>query len=368
MKPCEIRLLFLIAFAVAALVPDSVAAQPTPITTCGTVISLAGSYVVTQNLKSASTSVPCIMVKTPSAPVTIDLAGFALTGIGGSPGILAATGAGPLSVSNGFISSFSFGISAAGSQVNLRNVTLLSNKAGGAILGLAEVTDSAFLNNAGPGLKTGNSALVVHCTFVGNTGSSSGLISGSGLSTGRSAAVTENVAAQNGNSTVLTAGIQTGGDATVSGNTSTGNTASPVFQSGFSDRAGSSTFEVNTGSSNRGQGFELGDQSVNSHVILGANAFIGNSAVGNSLTGFVDAGGSTFAANTSDNNLSGFATDAPGSTFVSNTADVNTEESFSTGFAVFCPANLVGNTSEDNRNAFMNDGGSGCNVQINLGF
>jgi hypothetical protein len=367
MKICKIRLLFLIAFAIAALVPDSVAAQPTPITACGTVISAAGSYVVTQNLKSASTSVPCIMVKTPFA-VTIDLGGFALTGIGGSRGILAATGAGPLYISNGFISSFSFGISAAGSQVTLRNVTLLSNQGGGAILGLAEVDDSAFLNNSGPGLKTGNSALVVHCTFVGNSGSSSVPTSGSGLWTGDSAAVTENVASKNGNTTVLTAGIQTSGDATVSGNTSTGNTASPVFQSGFSDPAGSSTFEFNTGSSNHGQGFELGDQSVNSHVILGANVFIGNSAVGNALTGFVDSGGSTFAANTSDNNLSGFATDAAGSTFVTNTADANTEESFSTGFDVFCPANLVGNTSEDNSNAFTSAGGSGCNVQINLGF
>ena len=41
--------------------------------------------------------------------------------------------------------------------------------------------------------------------------------------------------------------------------------------------------------------------------------FIGNSAVGNTLTGFADAGGSTFEANTSDNNLG-----APGEAWRTN--------------------------------------------------
>jgi hypothetical protein len=310
-----------------------------PISACGTTISTAGSYAVTQNLTSASTSVPCIRVTTAFVAVTIDLGGFVQTGIGGSPGVLAAAGAGPLFISNGFIRSFNVGISAPGSQVTLRNVTLLSNQGAGAIAGPAEVTDSEFINNTGPGLETGNSAMVVQCTFVGNAGRNSPGASGSGLSTGGNATETENIAAKNGSTSAGTAAIATNGAATVTGNASSGNITG---RSGFSDAVGSGTFEGNSASSNNGQGFEMGDQSVNSHQILGANLFIGISAVGNALTGFVDAGGSTFAANTSDNNLSGFATDAAGSTFVTDTADVNTEASISTGFFVFCPANWWG--------------------------
>src|SRR5260370_28887893 len=147
-----------------------------------------------------------------------------------------------------------------------------------------------------------------------------------------------------------------------------GNGASGNGFDGFRDAVGQSTFEGNTGSSNRGQGFAMGDQSVNSHAILGGNVFIGNSAVGNALTGFADAGGSTFEENTSDNNLAGFASDSAGETFITNTADSNSEFDFSDGFDVLCPSNVIGNTAVDNSSAFTTGGTVGCNVQINLGF
>src|SRR5579864_9524173 len=53
-----------------------VALAQSKITACGTTISAPGSYVVTANLTSASTSVPCIKVT--AAPATIDLDGFVL--------------------------------------------------------------------------------------------------------------------------------------------------------------------------------------------------------------------------------------------------------------------------------------------------
>ncbi len=341
----------LMGLASPVLLHGLAAAQPKPITVCGTTISAPGSYVVTANLTATSTSVPCIRVTV--GAVNIDLGGFTLTGKGGSLGLSASTG--PVAIRSGIIKDFGNGIGTP-PGAKLSNVTLIGNVNGAHLGGSALVTDSKFLNNSGVGLVVGQNALITHCTFVGNGGVGF-------FARGAGAVVTENVASGNGFTLQNGYAFETSGTASLSGNTASSNGSN-----GFEDAVGQSTFEGNTGSSNRGQGFAMGDQSVNSHAILGGNVFIGNSAVGNTLTGFADAGGSTFEVNTSDRNLTGFAGDAAGETFITNTADSNSEADFSDGFAVLCPSNVIGNTAVDNTSAFTTGGTVGCNVQINLGF
>jgi len=232
------RLWFLMLLAgVANLLPcTGQAAAQTKIAACNTIISTAGSYVVTANLTASSASTPCIKVTT--GFVTINLNGFVLTGTGGGQGISAS--ASPLTITNGFIKSFSVGISAPVPRVKLTGITLLSNKGAGASLGdNAESTDSKFINNSADGLDVGKNALITQCTFLGN--------SGNGLKAGTSAVVTENVASSNGSTIPTSIGFETDGNATVSGNAASANTA---ITDGFGDAGGGSTFEGNTASSN----------------------------------------------------------------------------------------------------------------------
>jgi hypothetical protein len=343
MKPPKLWFLGLAAVVNLLLGTGQGAAQ-TKITACNTTISAAGSYLVTANLTTTSTSTPCIKVT--AGFVTIDLSGFVLTGNGASSGISAS--AGPLTITNGFIKSFGVGVSAPAARVKLSEVTLLANKGAGASLGdNAAARDSKFINNGADGLDVGKSALITQCIFLGN--------SGNGLKARASAVLTENVASSNGSTIPTSAGFEIDGSASVSGNSASDNTA---ITDGFGDAGGGSTFEGNTASSNGAEGF----------ATLGDGAFIGNCAVGNNDTGIDDGEGSTFEANTANfNGIDGLSTDA-GANFVTNTADSNGNSS-GFGINVFCPVNLVVNTAEDNDSgAFTNHGTSGCSETFNLGF
>jgi len=355
MNPEIVWRMVLAGVSTLALFTGVAAAQPKPIAACGTTISAPGSYLVTQNLTSANTTVPCINVT--ASGVTIDLGGFVLTGIGGSSGIAAS--AGPLNISNGIIRSFSIGINAPVKDVTVSSVTLLGHHGGGAVLGdNAEVTDSEFLNNSGNGLSLVSNALVADCIMAGNGGS--GLFAG-----GSGAVVTASVASEDGGA-VNNPGFTTAGHATLSGNAANANTFA-----GFMDRVGGVSFEGDTATATTprsgiaGGGFDTGEQSKPG-AILGGNTFIGSSALDNDTAGFADAGGSTYVANAADFNPGavGFFSPGQGFTYVTNTADSNLF-----GFNMFCPSNLVGNTAENNTTTnFAPAGGSGCNVQINLGF
>jgi hypothetical protein len=357
MNPAKLRYSVPVCVSILALFTSVAAAQPKPITACGTTISVPGSYVVTQNLSSASTSVPCIKVT--ASGVTIDLGGFVLSGIGGSsPGI--AAGLGPLSISNGFIRSFFGGISAPVAGVRVRNVTVIGPKGDGALVGdNSEVTDSEFESHSdGDGLIVLKNALVSDCTMVGNFG---GL-----FANGNGTVVTENVASNNGGSLAgNAAGISTEGNATITGNAADSNT-----NAGFLDGVGGDIFEGDTATGTteplNAEGFDTGEQSKSAQI-LGNNTFIGDSAVGNKFDGFLDAGGSTFVTDTAvgDGGVGFFSPLGAAGTYVDNTADSN-----NFGFNLLCPSNLVGNTAENNTTTQFapTNGSTGCNVQINLGF
>ncbi len=346
-----------------AMLNGLAAAQPAPITACGKAISAPGAYVVTANLKTTSSSTPCITVS--ASPVTIDLGGFMLSGAGPASVTGISVTADAISISNGFVTNFKTGISAK-AQAKLTNVTLTSNGVGAILGDNAQLTDSKFLSNVGNGLQVGKNALVVHCTLV-KDGAGVGS-SGDGLiAAGAGAVVTESVAANNAGQGSSTTGVgfRTGGGATLTGNAAGGNAI------GFADLAGGDTFEGNTAAGSSGNGF-LVLSSVSTTVNPGPGSFIGNAAVGNGGGGFDDAGASSFEANTANSNgLDGFreggAIGPVGSTFVTNTADSNT----GFGFLADCPANYIGNTAEGNSSGgFTSDGtsASDCNRQINLGF
>jgi hypothetical protein len=103
--------LFPIALAIVAahLAPEA-GAQPTGIATC-TTINQSGSYVLQNNL---TTTGDCLVIT--AGFVTIDLAGFSITGSGPTVGTAIGIPIGPqgfpgIAVRNGTISNFEFGVS-----------------------------------------------------------------------------------------------------------------------------------------------------------------------------------------------------------------------------------------------------------------
>lgn len=346
MKHRELWLPALASLAIVVLMGSAADAQPKPITSCGTTISAAGSYILNGNLLSTTTtSAPCIYVF--ANGVTIDLNGFVISGKGGTSNGIESIGSN-LAVSNGTIIGFGTGIFAPGAGVRISNLTLMySSKYNNYAMYLgdsARVSDSIFLNNAMVAVGVGANAVVTHCIF-----GASGF--GGLLTRGTGGVLTENSVGANGNG-----GVETSGNSTVEGNAAINN---PYF--GFAD-SGGTIYDTNAAGGSTSAGFQCGSPVVNGKI-LGNCVFVGNAAYGNHAYGFSDAGGSSFWANTADSNgVDGFFAEE-GSGFNGNTADSN-----EFGFEVNCPDNLLGNTAEDNTNTAITGSSPSCNVHNNLGF
>ncbi|HEV3113701.1 MAG TPA: hypothetical protein VGY99_24710 [Candidatus Binataceae bacterium] len=335
----------LVSIAAVALMGSAADAQPKPITSCGTTVSAAGSYILNGNLTSTSTTSPCINVT--ANEVTIDLNGFVISGNGGTSTGISSSGT-KLAVTDGTITGFGVGIydPSAGSRIShLTVMNSAKDEHYGIYLGdSARVSDSILLNNGSDGIGVGANAVVTHCIFGGNGGY--GLYA---YSTG--AVATENSAGANSEG-----GVDTSGKATVEGNAGTNN---PSFN--FAD-SGGATYDTNAAAGSSSAGFRCGS-SFMSGKILGSCVLVGNVAYGNRVFGFVDAGGSTFRANTADSNgVDGFFAEE-GLGFNGNTADDN-----QVGFVVGCPINLLGNTAENNTSSPITYSAPGCGVHNNLGF
>ncbi len=309
------------SLALVAIIPSFTLAQPAPISACGTTISASGSYVVTRNLTATSNSSPCINVKAPF--VTIDLGGFVLTGIGGSPGI--SSNSNFLTVTNGVIRAFHVGVNAPAPLIGaaLSYVRVFSSQSSGAVLGDdAQVRDSGFSSNgtsgSGDGLDVRSNALVTRCAFISNKGN--------GLrANGGGVVVTNNRAASN-----RADGFLTHGGSVLRGNTAVGNASL-----GFQDQGGGCAFKSNVATGNG-----------NSWFLAFNSALVGNNASGNKNEGFDDAGGNTFEGNTAFNNsFDGFAggSGIP-TTFVNNTSNTNLRN----GFNLLCPDNFINETALQN--------------------
>jgi hypothetical protein len=329
----------LIGVAAVMVCRGFAAAQPKPITACGS-ISQTGSYILNANISLSSTTANCISVT--ANGVTIDLNGFVVSGKGGNSVGIYSSG-NTLSVHNGTLTGFGRGIAAASAGARISNITVVnSTGATGVFLGsAAQVSDSLFLNNTQSGLEVGANSLITHCLF-GNNGVN-GL-----YAVGLGTVVTENSSGSNKN-----VGFSTAGKATLVANAANGNGVE-----NFYDSVGANTYDTDAASGGS-FGFHCGAPVPGK--IQCTSVFIGNVADSNSSDGFADAGGSTFRANTADsNNVYGFASDGE-TTFTGNTSDNN-----KVGFSVVCPSGVLGNTALNNSVAASSL--PGCVVSNNLGF
>jgi parallel beta-helix repeat protein len=271
--------------------------------------------------------VPCMSVT--AAAVTLDLGGFVLTGKGGTSGILAS--AGPVTITNGVISSFKNGILATATGVigvTLSYLSVRNNQGTGAVLGEgAQVSDSSFVGNgtggSGDGLQVWSGAIVTQCAFIGNKGD--------GLHVeGPATVITRNRAAGN-----TANGLLTHGDSVLRNNTAIGNTSL-----GFSDSGGASAFRSNVASGNGNAGF-----------LAFNSTLIGNNASSNKGAGFDDEGENTFEGNTAfSNGTDGFDGGSPFTTFYNNTTSSNSRD----GLDLLCPDNLINATAEGNKVGNLN--------------
>ena len=177
--------------AIAVLLAASVAwrpeaaAAPTELTACGT-ITQPGSYVLANNLTSSS---DCLVIDADF--VTVDLNGFVIQGAGAGAGIanppFVFTHKG-LTVRNGTIVGFLFGINAVAEALRVEGVYVTGNTSHGIVMGQFSgsgiVKDSIVTDNGGEGIVASSAVLtgnVVmrsgtnsgidadHSTIIGNT-------------------------------------------------------------------------------------------------------------------------------------------------------------------------------------------------------
>jgi hypothetical protein len=233
--------LFVIAVTLiaAGLAPEAVA-EPTAITTCQT-LGQPGSYVLKQNLTATGN---CLVIMADF--VTIDLAGFSITGSGSGNAIMNFVGTGPqrgfpgMAVRNGTISNFSqavfafsvpedegaivegLRISGVGGGIGARGIVKGNtvNCGAGSGVGISDfgtVAGNRVINCGGDGINavgvvSGNTVesngtgIFIQGLAIGNSAIGNGV----GISATCPSNVTDNVAINNGKNLVLSgAGCKT---------------------------------------------------------------------------------------------------------------------------------------------------------------
>jgi parallel beta-helix repeat protein len=202
----------------------------TPISTLPFTISSAGAYYLTTNLTGVAGSHG---ITINSSDVTVDLNGFALSGVADSlNGIHLSTDRGNLSVQNGSITGWAIGIDArAGSNGRFELLRTFANRAQGLAAGLrSTIVGCNSFGNQGVGISTDSSSSVVDCSARANLdgifAESESRIAGciashntrNGLVLGNNCAVNDCLA---GNNTA--SGVMCGTDAQVSGTKASNN-------------------------------------------------------------------------------------------------------------------------------------------------
>lgn len=272
-----LRVVLVAAIAAATLLSGPAAhAAGTPIASCGQTVTT--NAVLTQNLVCTGDG-----IVVGAAGVTIDLHGFIVRGDrdSGDTGINDSGGWNDVTVKNGVVRNFDFGIYAAPADgFTVSSLTVAGNLGNGIYV-------------------QGTDASVTKATVVGN---------GYGISlVGDGAKITSSTAARN----AITGMLVVGGDAVIKSSTATANQTSGIVISGSSGSVTSST-----GSANGAFGiFVDGDfDSVKSSTAVGN----GNSGI--EADGFSDAVGSSTA---SENTGGGIHVDGDAATIAHNRAEVN---------------------------------------------
>lgn len=255
--------------AVFVLAAASQALAARSITSCGS-IDNAGAYVLKRNLTATGT---CLVVN--SDFVTIDLAGYTISGNGTGTGI--AEGPGPSSVSNVEVR----GGTIVGFQVGIN----LSSTVGGAI-----VDRMRLVRNSGTGILCGNS-----CSITGNTLEQNG----AGIVVNEAARVVGNTIAEG---TAVVTSLSLGDNSYASGNTLLNNAGGGI------DGANNNIVSDNTVSGSGSAPIQLGDGST-----------VTRNSVQNNVGGFSVGRASSVIGNTLYTNGGGLSIRCP-SSVIENTA------------------------------------------------
>lgn len=231
-------------------------------------INVAGSYQLTSNLDTApSLTVDAIQIT--ASGVTIDFKGFELagpvicTGLGSavscSGGLgdgVAALGASRLTLRDGRVSGFDFGVRAGG-RAQIRNLIVEANRSDGIGVGNRSIISNSTVHQNGlQGISTGNGATVQRT--VASSNGSNGIAASSGCT------LLSNAAYDNG-----TDGISTGAGAVVRGNSTYQNEAHGI------DANSGSMVSENSAYDNNGDGIEASAGSSVRHNVARLNTAFG---------------------------------------------------------------------------------------------
>ena len=180
-------------------------AAPSPVSTCGT-LAATGSYILTANLTASG---DCLVVKADF--VTIDLAGFVISGNGKGSGISTKGNPDGVTVRNGVIQNFKRGLDLrAAASVVVEGVRVFNNSVRGIQVGADSLVQGNLASGNGDGISVDDNSLV-----VGNVASENAQ---GGLDIGWNSTVTGNTASQNGQD-----GLEAGNHNTISNNTASSN-------------------------------------------------------------------------------------------------------------------------------------------------
>ena len=134
-------------------------------------ISQSGSYYLTGNLEASGTS-DGILILGPATSVSLDLNGFSLIGAGVpfTRGIAAESGSKIVSIRNGTVRGWDYGILADyGNTANLSQVTVEGNVHSGIyVYGGGEIENSVVSGNGWIGLLAGANTVIRHSRVIGN--------------------------------------------------------------------------------------------------------------------------------------------------------------------------------------------------------
>jgi hypothetical protein len=263
-----------------------------PLSTCGTLKTLGGTYLLTWNLTSCET---CLMVA--NDRITIDLAGHTISRPPDCVGDVITAGVTDggvprqgTTVKNGTIMGFDFGVFLLFSSRNLiRNLTSSSNSVDGILVGdRSLVKDSVIEDNGDNGILIGDFGQVQGCTITGHNQGANGF----GILGGSHLLVTDNTVMDNRfgisasdfatlsfNDSLwnVFAGVSAGNNSLITGNQANDNGSGIAV-------GGLSSVSYNTSSRNmRGGGIDVGFD--NTHRVTGNSLVTGNTTNDNGDAG-----------------------------------------------------------------------------------
>jgi parallel beta-helix repeat protein len=220
-------------------------AAPAPVSACGT-LAASGSYLLTGNLTASG---DCLVVGADF--VTLDLAGFVISGNGKGSGVTTSGNPAGVTVRNGVIQNFKTGLDLrAAAGVMVEGVRAFNN----ADQGLRVGSESLVQGNVATA--NGNGILVDHNSLV--AANVAALNDKQGLEAGWNSTITGNTASKNGQD-----GLEAGNH-----NTLSNNTASDNGQKGLSTKCPSNVV-ANTAAGNKLNLIALGGPSKNPPKNLG---------------------------------------------------------------------------------------------------